>query len=83
MSLLKTGTLAPSAQEIAARPELVKAMLTKVIECIYDHDLEHALVIGLTPTGDLKLYHTYGEKLSNNEVAALLRDIAKLAEGEL
>ncbi len=78
-SLLLPEKAAPSAEEVAARPDLVKQMLSTVSDKVYEHDLEHAVIIGLTTQGAPKIYHTYGRDLPMKEVAQLLSDLAALA----
>ncbi len=78
-SLLTPTKSLPSAQEVAARPDLVKELLKSVNENVYEHDLEYVVVIGITPSGDHKIYHSYGRDLPTNEVASLLTDLAAMA----
>ncbi len=78
-SLLTPEKHAPSAEEIAARPQLLEQMLLKVVECINEHDLEMAVVVGLTPKGEPRIYHTYGRDLGMLEVAHLFGDLSTMA----
>ncbi len=81
-SLLTPEKAPPSAEEVAARPQLLEQMLLKVIELINEHDLEMAVVVGLTPKGEPRIYHTYGKDLGMLEVAHLFGDLSTLARKE-
>lgn len=70
---------AASAEEIALRPDLVKELLKTVSDKVYEHDVEHVIVVGITPTNQLRLYHSYGKDLPMNELATQLTTIATLA----
>lgn len=78
-SLLMPEKAAPSKEEIAARPELVKQMLATASQNVDAHDLEFAIVVGITSTGGHKIYHSYGKDLPMEEVARLLTDLAAMA----
>lgn len=78
-SILEPLPALPSAEEVANRPELVKQMLKTASEHVNDMDIEHAVLIGLTPSGDTRLFHTYGRDLPMKDVASLLTDLATKA----
>ncbi len=78
-SLLTPAQAAPSAEEIAARPELLKQMLQTASDNVYEHDIDMAVLVAFTPDGTPKIYHTYGRDLSMTEVARLFADISTMA----
>lgn len=78
-SLLEPTPAAPTAEEIALRPELLRELFRTVRDIVTEHDLEHAVVIGITTTGAPRIYHSYGRDLPMKEVAKLLTDLAALA----
>ncbi len=57
-------------------------MLATVSDKVYEHDLEHAVIVGFTTKGAPCVYHTYGRDLDMAEVARLFTDIAALARKE-
>lgn len=82
-SLIAATERQPTEQEIALRPELVKQMLNTVSQYVNEHDIEHAVVVGITTDGNPRLYHSYGKDLALGDVAQLLEDIAALARKQL
>ncbi len=70
---------APSPEEVAARPDLLKQMLKTIDEKVYDMDLEMAIVLAFTSTGEIRLFHSYGRDLPPREVAQMLTDAATAA----
>ncbi len=82
-SLLMPVKAAPSAQEIALRPELVKQMLATASSKVNEMGIEHAVIIGLTDTGSPHIFHTYGDKLPLEDVIQLLEDLATMGRAQL
>ncbi len=78
-SLLTPTKAAPSAEEVAARPDVVKLLLEEAAKKVYDLDIEHAVLMGITTTGAPVLFHTYGQDLTMAEVARLFTDVAAMA----
>ncbi len=72
-SLLDPERPAPSAEEVAARPDLLKAMLAEVSEQVYPMDLEMGVLVCLTTTGEHRVFHTYGRDLPTEDVARLFQ----------
>ncbi len=78
-SALVPPKAAPSAEEVAARPELLKQMLRTIEAQVDPMDLEMALVLARTTDGAIRLFHSYGRDLPPKEVAQLLTDAALAA----
>lgn len=78
-SLLMPVPPAPTAQEVAMRPELVRQMCETIRDKVNDMDIEHMVSIGITCDGAPRIFHTYGRDLPLLEVAQLLEDIATMA----
>ncbi len=78
-SALVPPKAAPSPEEVAARPDLLKQMLKTIDDKVYEMDLEMALVLAFTTTGEIRLFHSYGRDLPPREVATLLTDAAAAA----
>ncbi len=78
-SALTPEKAAPSAEEVAARPDLVKLMVESFSERVYELDVEHAIILGITTTGAPVVFHTYGKDMSMTEVARMLQDASTAA----
>ncbi len=78
-NMLTPVKAAPSAEEVAARPDVVKLMLEEAGKKVYDLDIEHAVLMGVTTKGAPVLFHTYGQDLTMAEVATLFTDVAAMA----
>ncbi len=75
-SVLTPEKAAPSAEEVAARPDLVKLMVEQFSERVYEMDIEHAIIMGITTTGAPVVFHSYGKDLAMSDVARMLQDAA-------
>ncbi len=75
-SVLTPEKALPSAEEVAARPDLVKLMVEQFSGRVYEMDIEHAIIMGVTTAGSPVVFHSYGKDLPMSDVARMLQDAA-------